>query len=119
MLHFLFNMLHYLMFEVLEPDGARGAAAAGAHLHLSPYGDEPRTGQGRMGMSMGGASRPWVFPFRARVPQVAGCLPGCPRAYAACRCRRGNCDVPAAVSFGVVEQRKPEPARLHNQIVIS
>jgi hypothetical protein len=35
------------------------------------------------------------------------------------RCRRGDCDVPAAVSVGVVEQRKPEPARLHNQIVIS
>ena len=52
---------------------------------VSNLSDEPRTGQGRMGMPMGGASRPWVFPFRARVPQVAGCLPGCPRAYAACR----------------------------------
>lgn len=36
---------------------------------VSNLSDEPRTGQGRMGMPMGGASRPWVFPFPcARVP---------------------------------------------------
>lgn len=48
-----------------------------------------------------------------------------PARVPACLCRvplpagRFDCDVPAAVSVGVVEQRKPEPARLHNQIVIS
>ena len=63
----------------------------------SPYGDEPRTGQGRMGMPMGGASRPWSS-RSVRACRRAGCLPGCPRAYAACRCRRGDCDVPVAVS---------------------
>ena len=51
---------------------------------VSNLSDEPRTGQGRMGMPMGGASRPWVFPFPcARVPsggRVPARVPdGCPR----------------------------------------
>jgi hypothetical protein len=49
-----------------------------------------------------------------------------PARVPACLCRvplpagRFDCDVPAAVSVGGgLTQRKPEPARLHNQIVIS
>jgi hypothetical protein len=72
-----------------------------------------------MGMPMGGGGGH----VRGSSRSVRACLrwPGaCPGARVPMpRCRRGDCDVPAAVSVGVVEQRKPEPARLHNQIVIS
>jgi len=66
---------------------------------LIPYGDEPRTGQGRMGMPMGGASRPWIFPFRARA-----CLrwPGA--------CPGARVPMPRAAAGGGIAMCRPRSA---------
>lgn len=55
-----------------------------------------------------------------RVPaRVPACLCRVPLPAGGLRCAGRGQPSGVAVGVGVVEQRKPEPARLHNQIVIS